>query len=1492
MTAPFNPSAFSCVILGDQSLTIACADIIHAGGHRIRAVVSDDADVAAWAQAHGITVFHRANDLYAADLGPFDWLLSIANLRILPDAVLALPVKGAVNFHDGPLPRYAGLNTPAWAVINREVRHGVSWHLLEGGVDEGDLLAQQIIDIADDETAFSLNSKCYAAGMESFVRVMAQLESSTLARQPQDLRERSYFAKDQRPTALGLLDFGQPTADLLALVRGLDFGGYWNPFGISKIALADVVFLVKRAVAAVGHGVAGTVLEADGDRLLVATADGAVSLEGVEALGEGVALPDVGAVLLPPGPRHAAAQTSLVADEAHWRRALARADALDLPLARGRVTGEWIVRTVPVPTGVTAPEAREAVAAFLRQSVGRAGSVGHAVTPVLRGFAGDWVPLDIGAPIKPQMARIGATGGFATDLAMRDPALAANRPSIMVGDAPVAGAALTVVLGHGEITLHADAGVLSVAALDLLAARLAHALQGNTGLPEIERKLLTNDWNATQTDYAAVPIHESFEAQVARTPDATALVFEDQSLTFAQLNVAANRLAHALIAQGVTVGTPVGLSTGRNPDLLIGALGILKAGGAYVPLDPAYPADRIRHYITDSGAPVIVTQKALAQGLPNGEAKLVLLDDGTLDGFADTNPAAGAGADTLAYLIYTSGSTGTPKGVMVAHGNVANFFAGMDARIEHVQGDAWLAVTSLSFDISVLELFWTLSRGLKLVLAGDDSRTELSRGPIGISDRKIDFSLFYWGNDDGIGREKYRLLLDGARFADANGFNAVWTPERHFHAFGGPYPNPSVTGAAVAAVTQNLAVRAGSCVAPLHHPARIAEEWAVIDNLTNGRVGLAIASGWQPDDFVLRPENTPPDNKPAMYSAIKQLRSLWRGDAVDFATKEGTPFPVVTQPRPVSTELPIWVTTAGNPETWKEAGEIGANVLTHLLGQSVAEVGDKIKIYHAALRGAGHDPANFKVTVMLHAYLADTRAQAEEVARAPMKDYLRSAAGLIKQYAWAFPAFKKPKGVTNPFHVDLAGLDSEEMEAILEFAFQRYFNDSGLFGTVEDGIARTEELKRIGVDEVACLIDYGIDVDTVLEGLKRLADVLARANAGSALEADDFSLAAQMVRHKVSHLQCTPSMAQMIVMDDTARHALGGLKELMVGGEALPGALATDLMRATSARLQNMYGPTETTIWSTTHEMTQAESTAAIGTPIANTQAYVLDERLSQVAAGVPGELYIAGDGVTQGYWNRAAMTAERFVDNPFGAGKMYRTGDLAAWREDGILGFIGRADDQVKIRGHRIELGEIENALTAVAGITQAVVIAREAPGGTQLVGYVTGKLDDEEALRRVLATRLPGIMIPARIVEIARMPLTPNKKIDRKALPVPASPVTASAPLAPADDMQEAIAAVWRTVLGVTQVQPTDSFFALGGHSLLAVQAHRDIRAALDTDRLSITDIFRYPTLEALAAHLQQAGKPTPEEPTGAQQETPVKSETMSKRRAMRAGRTRAGT
>jgi natural product biosynthesis luciferase-like monooxygenase protein len=1125
-----------------------------------------------------------------------------------------------------------------------------------------------------------------------------------------------------------------------------------------------------------------------------------------------------------------------------------------------------------------------------------------------------------------------ARSGFAADLIARDPKLRGLAPpqlAISGFDAALPGAIITLT----PLALHVDISRLPRAEAEALHARIdaivprlranpAADLREIDPLSAADRALLARVNATDQPHDRSITIPSAFEAQVDRSPQAPALIFEDQLLTYAQLNGRANRVAHVLRDLGVGPGILVGLCTHRSTDMIIGALAILKAGGGYVPMDPNYPAERIALFVEDSRCPVIVTSSDLEPLLPGGKARHLCLDtDGRIGLAPGDNLACGPKPEDIAYMIYTSGSTGRPKGVMVEHRNVANFFIGMDARIDHAAGSVWLAITSLSFDISVLELFWTLARGFKLVLSSDEQRRLVSSGRI-TSGRHMDFSLYYWGNDDGAGPKKYALLLEGARFADSHGFAAIWTPERHFHAFGGPYPNPSVTGAAVAAVTSNISVRAGACVLPLHHPARVAEEWAVIDNLTNGRAGLAVASGWHPEDFVLRPESSPPANRRVLLEATDQIRRLWRGEAVEFPMADGGSLAVKTQPRPVSRELPIWITTAGNPETWRDAGRIGAHVLTHLLGQSIEELAAKINLYHVALRAAGHDPEAFSVTLMLHSFLARDRALSRDTARGPMKAYLRSAAGLIKQYAWSFPAFKKPKGISHPAEIDIRSLSEDELEAILDFAFQRYFEDSGLFGTVEDGLARVEQLKRIGVSEVACLIDYGIAPEKVMEGFYPLAELVRRANSGGGVEEGDWSIAAQILRHGVTHLQCTPSMARMIAMNDDSRMALSRVGTLMLGGEALPAALVSDLRRAGVARILNMYGPTETTIWSTIEALGETvEGTANIGTPLANQQVHVLDEHMAPVPPGTAGELWIGGEGVTRGYWQRPDLTDERFRSDPFvlsnpeagQTGRIYRSGDLVRMRLDGRLDFLGRADFQVKLRGFRIELGEIEAAIEAQPGVTQAVVLAREDnPGDLRLVAYVSGQYT-APALRAALAATLPEHMLPAHFIKIDSFPLTPNRKVDRKALPAPAEqsqslsePFSATPSetsetfVLPARGLEAQIATIWCRVLGLPKVGANDNFFALGGHSLLAVQMHREIRQELGLSKLSITDIFRFATLRALSAYLDPGSQPRlqagPAQPVKAdgqdQEQADAQSKAMARRRAMRAGRTESGS
>ncbi|MFP4327482.1 MAG: MupA/Atu3671 family FMN-dependent luciferase-like monooxygenase, partial [Paracoccaceae bacterium] len=1487
---------FSAILIGNESLAVQCGEAILAGGHEIRAVVTRTDDIADWARGNGLRVETPGPDL-AQRLGQgADWLFSIANLDVIPEPVLALAGRGAINFHDGPLPAYAGLNAPVWALLNGESRHGVTWHLIGGGIDEGDILEQRLFDIAPGDTALTLNARCYEAGIESFATLLTALEGGDPPRRAQDLEQRSYFGLDARPPAAARLDFTRDAAELARIVRALDHGDYANPLACPKIEAADRVVLVGQAREAEGAGAPGTVLEVSETGLLVACGTGALRL-GVLRDNDGAPVDLAtqvrpGDVLASPSAAEAEALDAALARIARgepWvRRRLQVLDPGTLPLgAGGGVVAQIALNLPPMAEARLMALAAACIAGSMGASECDLALRDEAIARGARpGYVSGWVPVHFGGAVafgeaarrfEAEVAQARRAGGFALDLPARDPAITGAVPQagldLSGARGLIPGTGLTLKLGEAP-ALHYDDRALSPAMAALLAARLEHLARAE-GLdaaplsalplvPEGERRQLAA-WNATETPFEAETIHHLFERQAARTPDAVALSFEGEDLSYAQLDARANRVAHVLRGMGVVPGTVVGLCTRRSVDMIAGALGILKAGGAYLPLDPAYPADRLALYLEDSAAPVVVTQSALVPELPPHRADILCLDtDPRLATAPATDPEGGATPDDLAYLIYTSGSTGRPKGVMVEHRNVANFFRGMDEVIDHDPPGVWLSVTSLSFDISVLELFWTLARGFKLVLSGDEDRALISRGGVAVSDRRMEFSLYYWGNDDGVGRDKYRSLLEGAKFADAHGFCAVWTPERHFHAFGGPYPNPSVTGAAVAAVTKNIGVRAGSVVAPLHHTARIAEEWAVIDNLTNGRAGLAIASGWQPDDFVLRPENTPPANKPAMYRQIEDLRRLWAGQPVAFPRKDGSLHEVVTQPRPVSAELPIWVTTAGNPDTWKEAGALGANVLTHLLGQDIDEVAGKIELYHAALREAGHDPADHTVTLMLHSFVGADRDAVRETARGPMKDYLRSAAGLIKQYAWAFPAFKKPMGVESPMQLDLGILSEEELDAILDFAFLRYFDDSGLFGTVEDCLDRVERLKRIGVDEIACLIDYGIPVEQVLEGLVPLAEVLRRANTPTAPAADDWSIAAQIRRHGVTHLQCTPSMARMIAMNEDAGASLAHVRHLLVGGEPLPGTLVSELGRLTNADITNMYGPTETTIWSSTEPAGMAEPVVNIGRPIANTRLHVLDEDLAPVPVGVAGELWIGGAGVTRGYWKRPDLTADRFRPDPFAeaGSRMYRTGDLVRRRADGKLDFLGRVDHQVKLRGYRIEPGEIEAALETMPGITQAVVAAREdRPGDFRLVGYVTAESPvDEAAMREHLSAHLPAHMVPSQFVTLERFPLTPNRKVDRNALPAPRPPAPQVEEAAEVDqaelqgDLQTRIAAIWSRVLGVARVGAKDNFFELGGHSLLAVQAHRDLRAELGVAGLAITDIFRFPTLAGLAGRVAE--------------------------------------
>ncbi|MFN6515779.1 MAG: non-ribosomal peptide synthase/polyketide synthase [Nostoc sp. CreGUA01] len=603
-------------------------------------------------------------------------------------------------------------------------------------------------------------------------------------------------------------------------------------------------------------------------------------------------------------------------------------------------------------------------------------------------------------------------------------------------------------------------------------------------LTQPEQHQLLFEWNDTQADYPQNKcIHQLFEEQVQRTPDAVAVVFENQQLTYHQLNTRANSLAHYLQSLGVKPDTLVGICVERSLLMVVGLLGILKAGGAYVPLDPEYPTERLSFMLEDAQVPILLTQEQLLEKLPQHQGQVVCLDTDwkLISQLSQDNPIAAVQDSNLAYVIYTSGSTGKPKGAMNTHLGICNRLLWMQQAYQLTAVDCILQKTPFSFDVSVWEFFWPLLTGARLVVA-------------------------------------------------------------------------------------------------------------------------------------------------------------------------------------------------------------------------------------------------------------------------------------------------KPGG-----HKDSAYL-----------------------------------------------------VNLIVE-------------------------------QQVTTLHFVPSMLQAFIEEQSVKNC-SSLKRVICSGEALPLELQERFFAQLDCQLHNLYGPTEAAIDVTFWQCQQKSNlkTVPIGRPIANTQIYILDSHLQSVPVGVAGELYIGGLGVARGYLNRPELTTERFIRNPFGANRLYKTGDLARYLPDGNIEYLGRIDNQVKIRGFRIELGEIEAALSQHSDVLTSCVIAREDNrGDKRLVGYVvphqhTPTLGSK--LRQFLKAKLPDYMVPNTFVVLESLPLTSNGKIDRRALPIPELDSTLLEKyVAPRTPIEEMLAQIWVQVLKVDQVGIHNNFFELGGHSLLATQLVSRIRNIFKVE-LPLRELFARATVVELAQSIEQ--------------------------------------
>ncbi|RKH50973.1 non-ribosomal peptide synthetase/type I polyketide synthase, partial [Corallococcus llansteffanensis] len=738
----------------------------------------------------------------------------------------------------------------------------------------------------------------------------------------------------------------------------------------------------------------------------------------------------------------------------------------------------------------------------------------------------------------------------------------------------------------------------------------------------------------------------------ARQADAIAVSRGDSHWTWAELGARARTLAARLRSLGVKDGTPVAVSLRPGPEKLAALWAVLEAGGAGVALGPTDLGGMSLYAPEGARVPVLVTSRDLVTAV-RLEASRVLYVEDVLAGSDTVSPPEAFGANdagTLAWLLPMG--AGQPAWAL-GHRELADFFIGLDARLSPSEGGAWLSAGEAAPDRPDLEALWALSRGLRVVFPSEQVTARLVNLQGGGRRAKaMDLSLIYFANDeDTLSGPKYELLLEGSKFADANGFSAVWTPERHFHSFGGLYPQPAVVAAGLATVTRNLRLRSGSVVLPLHDPLLIAEQWSVVDNLSQGRVGLSVATGWHVHDFTFAPANYE-DRRNILLKNLRTLRALWRGEKVTRPAGGGTTVELSLRPKPVQKELPVWLTATVNPETFRLAGELGAGVLTGLMSHSLEELKPKVALYREAWRRNGH-PGRGHITVMLHTYLGDDEAEVLRTVRQPLLGYFRGSTDIVTSLLAA-----------QGYQGEINKLSPEDINALLEHTFEHHARTTGLVGSVENGLKRLREVQAADVDEVAALIDFGLETPVVMDGLRRLARVREMLEGEGVARQEQVLVEGEqgveglleLARQSGAVLVHTSARLARTLTDlPGTRGSLGTVGALVLEGASME--LASALQRAAGVEVLLSGGAVE-----------GALLPRAPGERIpASIQAWVLDPDGQPVPLGVVGELALTGAGLPSGLWKDEAEEQRRLVPHPLEASaRLYRTGRHARLRTDG----------------------------------------------------------------------------------------------------------------------------------------------------------------------------------------------------------------------------------
>lgn len=739
----------SAVIVGSTTLAVHCAQRLIDSGRSIAAIVPLDDALERWAAAQGLRRVASLDALEELLRGePTDWLFSIVNPLLLPSSLIERCRLGAINYHDGPLPRYAGTHATFWALLAGEPEHAITWHRMARVADAGDVLLQTAVEITAAETSLSLNLKCFQAAADGFGRLLEHhLSNGTVEPHPQDLGQRTFFSRHRRPHGAGLLQWNRSADDLARLARALDFGDYFfNPLCTVKAVLPDRVIRVERVdlLPNASTRPPGTVVACESNGIRVSTATSDVLVSGLSSL-SGRALdwqPRAGDRLPLLTDDELTAITrdheSISGSEPFWRERLQRLR----PMTRLSQESASIRRQA---TGwIHTQDVTDLLSAFMLYVARLLGEeqvqFGFRVRTEWRGCLASTVPATIDIPssfhdlrraVESELELLAGHRTFAKDLLARAPELRhipdlhhRNPWAISVDlvdereDSDEESDLLTLQVSRrdGSFRLLFDATRISI---DDLVAFLQSPSDCDASHGAINRD---TGLHGPKIDYPrerSVP--QLFSAHARSRPEAPAVIFEDRVMTYGELDRCSSQVATFLCNNGIGRGSLVGVHVHRSVEMVAALLGIMKSGAAYVPMDPAYPRDRIAYMIDDAKLPMLIADSSLRASVPESKARVVSLQDVIRAGTPlSTVPEIGE-IDGLAYVIYTSGSTGHPKGVEVGHRALVNLLSSMASSPGFASADRLLAVTTICFDIAGLELYLPLVTGgaVSIVSAAD-----------------------------------------------------------------------------------------------------------------------------------------------------------------------------------------------------------------------------------------------------------------------------------------------------------------------------------------------------------------------------------------------------------------------------------------------------------------------------------------------------------------------------------------------------------------------------------------------------------------------------------------------------------------------------------------------------------------------------------------------------------------------------------------------------